>query len=101
MVYAMRITKKRGDKKSPLFFAKNLRVKLFYIIFDIQLNTKDMLTEKQKQLVRISNLSKEIFNSLRALELVAVVNNQYHISQINKRIKGYETELKSIVAKLG
>jgi len=60
-----------------------------------------MLTEKQKQLVRISNLAKEIFNSLRALELVAGVNNQYHIGQINKRIKGYETELKSIVEKLG
>ena len=60
-----------------------------------------MLTEKQKQLVRISNLAKEIFNSQRALELVAGANNQYNISQINKRLKGYETELKSIVAKLG
>jgi hypothetical protein len=59
-----------------------------------------MLTEKQKQLVRISNLAKDIFNSLRALELVAGANNQYHISQINKRMNEYETELKSIAAKL-
>jgi len=58
-----------------------------------------MLTEKE--LRSISNLAKEIFNSQRALELVAGANNQYHISQIKKRIKGYETELKSIVAKLG
>ena len=44
--------------------------------------------DKMTFTAKISNLSKEIFNSLRALELVAVVNNQYHISQINKRIKG-------------
>ncbi len=42
MVYVMLITKKRGDKKSPLFFVINLHSKLFYIIFDIQLNTKGM-----------------------------------------------------------
>jgi hypothetical protein len=57
-----------------------------------------MLTETE--LRKISNLAKNIYNSQRALELVAGANNHYHISQINKRIKEAETELKSIVLKL-
>ena len=57
-----------------------------------------MLTETE--LRKISNLAKNIYNHQRALVLVAGANNQYHISQINKRIKEAETELKSIVLKL-
>lgn len=98
MVFVMLTIDNKGDKKSPLFFVINLHNKVFYIIFDIQLNTKGMLTETE--LRKISNLAKRIFDSQRALELVAGAKNHYHIGQINKRIKEYETELKSIVLKL-